>query len=49
MQDTLPLLPTVTVQVDFSQLKLPLSPVVRLQVLPLRQSPLHEPWQLPVH
>ncbi len=47
-QETLPLLPTVTVHSDDSQLTLPLSPVVRLQLLFALQSALHEPAQVPV-
>lgn len=49
LHDTLPLLPTVTVHSDASQLMLPLSPAVRSQVLPPLQSALQEPAQDPVH
>ena len=45
----LPLLPSVTVQREPSQLRLPLSPVVRSHVLSPLQSALHEPAHVPVH
>lgn len=48
LHDTLPLFPTVTVHEELSQLMLPLSPVVRLQVLEPLQSALQEPAQEPV-
>ena len=49
VHETLPLLPTVTVQLEPSQLALPLSPAVRLHVLPPLHSVLQEPPQEPVH
>ena len=48
LHETLPLLATLTVQVECSQLTLPLTPVVRLQLLLALQSALQEPPQLPV-
>ena len=47
-QETLPLLPTLIMQLDASQLMLPLAPVVSSQVAPLLQTALQEPAQLPV-
>ena len=48
VQLTLPLFPTVIEQTALSQLKLPLSPAVRSQLLPLLQSILHEGPQAPL-
>jgi hypothetical protein len=47
VHETLPLLPTVTVQLDLSQSMLPLTPVVRVQVLLPWQLALHEPKHVP--
>ena len=47
-QEMLPLLPSVTVQTEASQLMLPLSPAESVQVLPLRQLALHDLVQVPV-
>jgi hypothetical protein len=48
LQETLPLLPTLTTQLDRSQLTLPLTPVVSSQLDPFLQSALHEPPQVPM-
>ena len=47
--ETLPLLPTLRVQLAFSHEKLALSPAVTLQVLPFLQSPLHDLLQVASH
>jgi hypothetical protein len=49
LQEMLPLFARVALQVVASQLKLPLSPVASVQVLPPLQSALQEPAQLPTH
>jgi hypothetical protein len=48
VQDALPLVPSVTVQVEPSQLTLPLAPVISVHVLPPLHSALHEAPQLPL-
>jgi hypothetical protein len=48
VHEMLPLLPTVSVQAEPTQSKLALSAAVRVQVLPIRQPPLHEAPQAPM-
>lgn len=49
VHETLPLFPTLTVQVEASQLILPLAPVFSVQELLPLQSALHDPAQSPTH
>jgi len=49
LHETLPLSPSVTEQDDASQDMLPLGPAASVQVLPPRQSALHEPAQVVSH
>ena len=48
VQETLPLLPTSTSQLERSHVMLPLAPVVSSQLAPSLQSALHDPAQTPL-